>query len=80
MEAQREFTITWVCSRFSGEEMLRMNISPALLYLPWRMSCTFTPSLSKMSLRKNCWVARPVSIYVPPWALPIRILSATDAR
>ena len=40
----------------------------------------YNTSLSRMSLRKNCWVARPVSIYVPPWALPIRILSATDAR
>ena len=34
MAFHMELIITWFCSRFSEEEALRMNISPALLNLP----------------------------------------------
>ena len=58
--------ITWYCSRFSSEGAFRTNISPADLYLPWRISWTFTPTLSRRSLRKSIWLETPTSVGFPP--------------
>ena len=33
-----ESTMTWFCSMFSGLAEFLTNISPALLYFPWRIS------------------------------------------
>ena len=75
-----ESTILWYCSLFSALELLRVYISPADLYLPWRISCILTPNLLSRSPKKVIWLETPVIEIVDPGWLVIKILSETLAR
>ena len=66
MVSHMESTILWYCSRFSGLLEERVYISPADLYLPWRMSCTLIPRRESRSPRKVIWALTPVIIGVAP--------------
>ena len=66
MVSHIESTMRWYCSLFSGLADDLVYISPADLYLPWRISCTLTPSLSRRSPMKIIWLETPFIIVVAP--------------
>ena len=65
-EADIDITISSFCSMFSLLALLRMKVSPADLYLPCLISCTFTPRKSSASFRKMSCEDKPVKLLIPP--------------